>query len=162
MSPPSRPCTSGPSWPPQPPGLSSTRSVREPPFPRGAARGGLPWPCERPPHSPGARVARPLPGRRALRGRCGAGSPAPSPDARSRGDPGKGVRACGRLKARKPRPPGHAAGRGLPLPAACGWRAGNRSCAPAREGPTASEGPARVGPQARAPLPVRGSGRPRR
>lgn len=49
MSPPSRPCTSGPSWPPQPPGLPSTRSVREPPFPRGAARGGLRWPCERPP-----------------------------------------------------------------------------------------------------------------
>lgn len=49
MSPPSRPSTSGPSWPLLPPGLPSTRSAREPPFPRGAARGGLWWPCERPP-----------------------------------------------------------------------------------------------------------------
>lgn len=113
-------------------------------------------------HSPGARVARPLPGTRARRGRCGAGSPAPSPDARSRGDPGKGVGACGRQKAREPGPPGHAAERGLPLPAACGWRAGSCSCARAGEGPAASEGPAGVRLQARAPPPVRGSGRPHR
>lgn len=161
MSPPSRPSTSGPSWPLQPPGLPSTRFAREPPFPRGAARGGLRWPCERPP-SPGARVARPLPDTRQRRGRCGAGSPAPSLDAGSRGEPGKGTRACGRLKAREPGPPRHAAGRGLQRPAACGWRAGSGSCTPARKGPAALEGPARIVLQALAPWPVGGSGRPRR
>lgn len=152
MSPPSRPSTSGPSWPLLPPGLPSTRSAREPPFPRGAARGGLWWPCERPP-SPGARVSGPLPDTRARRGRCGAGSLTPSPDAGSRGEPGKGTRACGRLKARKPVPPRHAAGRGLQRPVACGWRARSGSCTPA------SEGPARIVLQAPAPWPVGGSRR---
>lgn len=132
------------------------------PLSRGAPHVGASGGHVSAPPSPGARVARPLPDTRQRRGRCGAGSPAPSLDAGSRGEPGKGTRTCGRLKAREPGPPRHAAGRGLQRPAACGWRAGSGSCTPARKGPAALEGPARIVLQALAPWPVGGSGRPRR